>query len=226
MSITINDAHLIFKGEQRQRNSTSVIVIHHTGESVLQSVETIHDYYLHRVDKNGDIYIGIAYHYYVRKDGTVWKGREEWAVGGHAGAAANPISIGICFEGNYESETSMPPEQLNAGIELVKDIMTRYSGLSIKKHCEYSATDCPGRYFPFDSLTQSVSSKETEPAGETETVKGSGTTYYVREQPSTSANEFGVVHGGQSFLTRRLGNGWRQVDFSGKTGYVGPAAWN
>jgi hypothetical protein len=163
MSITINDAHLIFNGEQRHRATTSVIVIHHTAETVLQSVQVIHNYYLNRKDPDGSTYIGIAYNYYVRKDGSIWKGREEWAIGGHAGAVANPISIGICFEGNYETEPTMPDAQFNAGVALIKDIFTRYPGLAIKKHKDYMNTACPGVNFPFDRLVIGVTAPVAAP---------------------------------------------------------------
>lgn len=224
MSVVIQDAHLKFNGEQRRRPSTSVIVLHHTGERVLQSVETIHDYYLHRVDPGGVTYIGIAYHYYVRKDGSVWKGREEWALGGHAGAVANPISIGICFEGDYETEPAMPAAQLDAGKALVGDLLGRYGALAVKRHSDYMSTDCPGRYFPFGAIA-SGSAAAQPAASAVETVRGTSTTYYVRTQPSTASPSIGVVRGGQHYATEQAGGGWRRITFSGRQGYVGPAAW-
>jgi N-acetylmuramoyl-L-alanine amidase len=166
MSVIINDARLVFRGTQRRRSNTSVIVVHHTGTTASQSVRDIHNYYLARKDPDGSTYIGIAYHYYIRKDGTVWRGREERTVGGHAGAEANPISIGICFEGNFEEET-MSEKQLDAGAELIKDILTRYPGLEIKKHKEYFATACPGRNFPFDKLAaEAKKTKSTFPGAQ------------------------------------------------------------
>jgi len=229
MSVLIRDAALVFSDQRRRRTTTSVIVLHHTGESVLQSVETIHDYYLHRVDKNGATYIGIAYHYYIRKDGSIWRGREEWAIGGHAGVVANPISIAICFEGDYEHEAMMSEAQLKAGIALVSDIKSRYGGLTVKRHLYYCDTDCPGKNFPFDAVafgnSAAALAQPAKAGTHSEMVKGSGTTFYVRQSPSVASPDIGVVRGGQCYITELLASGWRKISFNKKTGYVGPAAW-
>lgn len=94
------------------RNTTEQIVCHHSGVTVLQSVEIIHDYH-----KNTKGWAGIGYHFYVRKDGSIYRGRPENTVGAHA-VGANYNSIGICFEGNFSKE-KMSEEQLNAGKELI-----------------------------------------------------------------------------------------------------------
>lgn len=61
------------------RNKTEQIVLHHSGVTVLQSVETIHNYH-----KNTNGWSGIGYHFYVRKDGKIYRGRPENTVGAHA----------------------------------------------------------------------------------------------------------------------------------------------
>jgi len=225
----ILDAALVFSDQRRRRTTTRVIVLHHTGESVLQSVETIHDYYLHRVDKNGATYIGIAYHYYIRKDGSIWRGREEWAIGGHAGVIANPISIAICFEGDYEHEAVMPSAQLESGSALIADIKSRNGGLTVKRHLDYCNTDCPGKNFPFDIVTSgkpaTVLAQPAAASTHSEMVKGSGTTFYVRQSPSVASPDIGVVRGGQCYITELLPSGWRKISLNGKIGFVGPAAW-
>lgn len=150
MAIKINNAGLVFKSVQRARSTTNRGILHHSGVTVLQSVQTVHNYYLNRQDADGDTYIGIGYHLYVRKDGTVWKGREMWAIGGHAGAA-NSDSVGVCFEGNFEIE-QMGAVQLAAGREVIAYLRSLYPEIKFQKHKEVSATDCPGRNFPFDAL--------------------------------------------------------------------------
>lgn len=55
-----------------------------------------------------------------------------------------------------------------------------------------------------------------------ETVKAG--TWYVRNSPSVSGTILGTIGGGLVFATV-ITNDWRQINFNGRTGYVGPAAW-
>ena len=126
------------------RTASTHLIIHHcAGEG---SPEAIHSY--HR--SLG--WAGIAYHYYVRRDGTIYRGRPEKMRGGHT-TNWNWCSIGICFEGNFEHETMGAAQKL-AGTQLINDIAARHSGLVISRHSEFGATSCPGRFFPFSELTK------------------------------------------------------------------------
>ena len=119
------------------------LVLHHAAGN--GSVEAIHAY--HR-DTNG--WAGIAYHLYVRKDGKVYAGRPMNCQGGHC-LNYNGVSIGICFEGNFETET-MSAAQMAGGVEAVAYAMSYYPGMTIVGHRELSATSCPGKNFPLDYL--------------------------------------------------------------------------
>jgi hypothetical protein len=141
--MNIKDANLQFNGGFETRLSTDTIVMHHAAASSC-TVEDIHRWHL----SNG--WIGIGYHYFVRKDGSVYRGRPENAVGAHA-YGENRHTVGICFEGNFESET-MPDAQKQSGIELVADIKSRLGNLAVKGHRDYNATACPGANFPFDEI--------------------------------------------------------------------------
>ncbi len=77
------------------RPKTTHLILHHAAGN--GSAEDIHRYHL------GLGWRGIAYHFYVRKDGSVYRGREENAVGGHT-SGWDGTALGICFEGNFESE--------------------------------------------------------------------------------------------------------------------------
>lgn len=127
------------------RNTTTHLILHHAAADNI-SAETIHSWHL----ANG--WAGIAYHYYVRKDGSVYRGRPEAWTGGHT-TNWNWCSLGICFEGNFDAQT-MPEEQRKAGAELVADIVKRYPGIIVGKHKDYQATACPGANFPFDAIVQ------------------------------------------------------------------------
>ena len=137
--MVIHDAGLQFRFPAGKRAVTKDIILHHAAGG--GSVEAIHRY--HR-DTNG--WDGIGYHYYVRKDGSVWRGRPEDTIGAHT-VGHNYSSIGVCFEGNYEVET-MPAAQLAAGRELIADILSRYPGAEVSGHRDNDTTACPGKNFP------------------------------------------------------------------------------
>ena len=90
-------------GVLSRRYSTDKIVIHHTGNSDRQgnyvdddlSAEEIHE--LHQ--NMG--WVGIGYHFVVRKDGTIEQGRPIWSQGAHA-QGENYHTVGIHVCGNFE----------------------------------------------------------------------------------------------------------------------------
>lgn len=133
-----------------QRVLTDTVIIHHAAGN--GSVEAVHNAHLNKG------WAGIAYHYYVRKDGSVYRGRPEWAVGGHT-TNENYHTIGICFEGNFETE-DMCTAQLQAGKELLQDIKSRYPDIAIKRHKDFSLTACPGKNFPFDEMIKKDDEEE------------------------------------------------------------------
>lgn len=124
------------------RSKTEQIILHHSGVTVLQSVETIHNYH-----KNANGWSGIGYHFYVRKDGNIYRGRPENTVGAHC-QGQNYYSIGICFEGNFEKE-EMSIKQIKAGHELIIYLLDKYdlAKVNIKKHNDFGSTVCPRKKF-------------------------------------------------------------------------------
>lgn len=102
---------------------------------------------------------GIGYHYYVRKDGSIYRGRPENMAGAHCNGI-NSISIGICAEGNFSEET-MPNVQKQALIELVKDIKSRYDIKWVRGHKEILSTSCPGTNFPLEEIKNVIANVET-----------------------------------------------------------------
>ena len=131
-----------------RRVSTGHIILHHAAAKTC-SADDIHRWHL----DNG--WAGIGYHFVVRKDGSVYRGRAENAVGAHA-VGYNNMSIGICFEGNYDQEQTMPDAQLKAGQELVAYLKARYPDAKPGAHRYYGSTACPGRYFPYEKIVGSA----------------------------------------------------------------------
>lgn len=150
----VTETNLQFNSNYSKMKEVEGIVLHNSGVTVLQSVKVIHNYH-----KNKG-WAGIGYHYYVRKDGSIYRGRTENMAGAHC-PGVNSISIGICAEGNFNEEI-MSEVQKQAIIELVKDIKSRYNIKWIKGHREILATSCPGANFPLEEIKTAVES-EKEP---------------------------------------------------------------
>lgn len=63
----------------------------------------------------------------------------------------NSTSIGICAEGNFETDT-MPEIQKQAIIELVNYLKGKYGISKVIRHKDVNATACPGKNYPFDEI--------------------------------------------------------------------------
>jgi len=140
VSIDVKETYLDFNSLS-ERSYTDMIVIHHTGSPDMDaSAEQIHGWHLN----NG--WSGIGYHYVIRKDGAIERGRPEWSIGSHA-YGENSHTIGIHLSGNFEQ--AYPTEdQLDRCGALIADICDRY-GIPIDRnhvvgHGELMSTDCPG----------------------------------------------------------------------------------
>ena len=137
----IIEANLPRNGNFTRRSKTDEVILHHA-EASSATVWDINQWHL----DNG--WVGIGYHYYIRKDGSIYRGRPEWAVGAHA-TGHNDRSIGICCEGAYMTET-MPAAQLASLKALLRDIMERYGTMPIRRHRDVNSTSCPGDNFPWE----------------------------------------------------------------------------
>lgn len=139
----ITDIAWDFRGVLSARRTTDTIVVHHragTGDA-----KSLHEGHL----KNG--WQGIGYHFYVRRDGKIVRGRPIETVGAHV-TGHNDHTIGVCFEGNFEEET-MSEAQKKAGSELLAHIEEGYGfGLSVCAHKDLMATACPGKNFPMADI--------------------------------------------------------------------------
>lgn len=149
--MNIIDVNLRTNGELKWGNNPNKIIIHHP--EWYGSVEDLNELMI------GMNYTMIGYNYYVRKDGSIYKGRPVEAVGGNC-YGQNTQSIGVCFEGNYENDTSMPETQFKAGVELIQYLMKKYNIEEVGPHKKYVNTACPGRYFPIDEMIAAVKGNE------------------------------------------------------------------
>lgn len=154
----INEVTYKWHGALTKRRATTRIILHHAAASKC-TAQQIHSWHL----ANG--WVGIGYHFFVRKDGSVYRGRPETVVGAHA-RNNNYDSIGICFEGNFMTET-MPEAQKRAGQELVQYLKDKYGISKVQKHSDVNATGCPGTRFPFKEISEGTAAgKPAESAAE------------------------------------------------------------
>lgn len=118
----------------------------HNPKDGLQDVLSIHAYHRYTLGWNG-----FAYTFYVASDGTIFLGRSEWAIGGHAKGAGD--CIGVCVEGNFDKQRTMPKAQLEACRELHRYLWRKYKKHDIRhKALPGNLTSCPGSHFPFSDI--------------------------------------------------------------------------
>lgn len=145
--MNIINSNLNFKGLSSYGNSPEIVILHHAAANHC-SIENIHQWHL----ENG--WAGCGYHYLVRKDGSIYTGRPETAIGAHC-INYNNKSIGICTEGNFNNEV-MGQSQYNALVELTSTILKKYGIDKICSHGELNLTDCPGKNFPLEKIKKEV----------------------------------------------------------------------
>ena len=143
----IKDTDLKFDKELIMWNKPSEIILHHA-EAKNFSLDMVHN--LHKEKGWG----GIGYHYYIGKDGIIYKGRPERAVGVQC-ISKNTKSLGICLEGDFNHE-QMNEKQKKSLIKLINNIKKRYIINEIKGHRDYNETDCPGKNFPMKEILSKV----------------------------------------------------------------------
>ena len=154
----INEVDYKWNGSLTKRAATTRIILHHAAAKTC-TAQQIHSWHL----ANG--WVGIGYHFFVRKDGSVYRGRPETVVGAHAGNN-NYDSIGVCFEGSFDRE-EMPAAQKQAGMELVAYLKQKYGISTVQRHSDVNATGCPGGHFPFKEISEGTTTgKPTESAAE------------------------------------------------------------
>ena len=178
--MNIIETNLQFNGSLSYCNYPNKIVLHNADASVC-TIYDIHQWHL----ENG--WSGCGYHFLVRKDGSVYRGRPENAIGSHC-KGNNTGSLGICFEGNYMTDT-MPQVQYNAGIELIQYLFNKYGALAIYGHKELFETDCPGTNFPLNDF------KNMKVGNQTGWIKDGIGWWYKNEDGSFPKDSWQLING-------------------------------
>lgn len=128
------------------------IVIHYSATAIEDDVSAADIDTMHK--RRG--FREIGYHWYIRKDGTVERGRDlsepgRFEVGAHS-KGENSQSIGICFEGGVRKSAmntgfdSRTPAQKKTMIDLIEKMQDRFPGAVVRGHRDMpgAATQCPG----------------------------------------------------------------------------------
>lgn len=145
--IGIQEVDYEINDEVQVNNSPISVIIHHTAVDNL-TPENINE------DHKRRGYGGIGYHFYIRKDGSVYRGREEKLEGAHT-IGRNYDSIGICIEGNFENE-ELSETQERSLVMLIADMIIKYNISDIIGHKDEYQTLCPGRNLSIENIRQKV----------------------------------------------------------------------
>lgn len=160
MRVNIIETDLAFtnSGNCLSASDVTSLIVHHTGGNSGDdlSAEQIHHMHLNQG------WAGIGYHYVIRKDGNIERGRPRTVQGAHC-PGSNQTSLGIHVGGNFEEEAPTA-EQIDSLVALLADLCDIY-GLdvtegSIVGHRDMLATACPGEQL-YSQLTD-IRKKVTE----------------------------------------------------------------
>jgi hypothetical protein len=196
-------------------NKVKYIIIHHPG-AIKATIQDIHRWHL------GNGWSGIGYNEYITKSGKVYIGRGD-KVGAHCADSVtnyNPISYGICTEGDYNLEKTMPEQQFHALIERIKVAQAKFKNAIVVPHKQLTATSCPGKYFPWGRMITELTLPILK-------LRSTGDAVKVLQRKLIQHGYFiGFVDGIFGLLTRRA-----VVKFQRKNGLladaiVGPITWS
>ena len=92
-------------------------------------------------------HLGVGYHYVIRRDGEIEKGRPEWLTGAHC-KNHNAHSIGICYEGGLnirgQPDDTRTEAQKASMRRLLEELHLRYPRAIIIGHHDLNPLkDCP-----------------------------------------------------------------------------------
>lgn len=165
--IRVMNTNLQFREPPPMRPRTDYFVIHHFGTmpTTLDPLKIDADYVndMHMRERG---WIGIGYHFVVKTDGIVERGRGESDMGAHD-AGENARSIGILVVGDFQRPGSNPTARQIAALQLLlADLHEKYglspSPTTICGHRDNeppeTPTECPGDnlYTALPLITQVV----------------------------------------------------------------------
>lgn len=130
----------------------------------------------------------------------------------------NPISYGICLEGDYDVE-EIPQVQLTALIQRVRFNQARMKSATVVPHKKLTATDCPGKKFPWDKLMIGITMPILKFGS-----RGDGVSF-LQTQLRAKGFVCGRLDGLFGIATKRSVIQFQQKNGLVADGIVGPVTW-
>ena len=111
------------------------IIIHCSDSDVKahDDIKVIRDWH---VNERG--WSDVGYHYFIRKDGTIQKGRLLDTVGAHC-KGHNKHSVGVCLSGRHK----FTQRQFDALEMLIDRLYVQFGAIPVYGHYEFSKKTCP-----------------------------------------------------------------------------------
>lgn len=125
------------------RLSTKYIVVHCADTPAIMDigVKEIREWHTLPPPK-GNGWSDVGYHFVIRRDGTLEKGREINDVGSHV-KGFNSCSIGVCLVGG-KGGNNFTQDQFKTLKRLLKDLASKYKGAEVLGHRDLNAgKECP-----------------------------------------------------------------------------------
>ena len=142
--VTIKETELDFVRILSERLVTNLIVVHHTGSGYDYdfSAQDIHQWHIQAG------YAGIGYHFVIRKNGVIERGRDLWAEGAHV-YGEKWRSIGIQLSGDFGGKIFPTDAQIESAAMLIANLCNDFDiptdRFHIVGHGELMPTSCPGK---------------------------------------------------------------------------------
>jgi len=142
------------KGEYTQRSLSDIdrIIIHHSASPAGKF--TVWDFARWHIDPNGRLKApGIAYHFGIEPDGTIYQVNKLTAKSWHT-INGNQNGIGIELNGNFENEqpTEAQKTSLKWLIRYLKKLLKKNLAVYGHKEIPGNSTACPGRNLNIDEF--------------------------------------------------------------------------
>ncbi len=132
-------------------NKVDYLVVHHTASGDVTADE------IDRWHKSKG-FVGCGYHYVVRQNGEIEKGRPDNKQGAQC-YGYNNRSLGIVLAGNF-MEVQPAPGQMDGLVGLLRELKAKYPEAQVVRHSDLCQTACPGTAFPWDELTKRLEGEE------------------------------------------------------------------
>jgi len=84
----------------------------------------------------------IGYHYVIRRDGSIEKGRDDNVQGAHV-RGHNKNSLGVCMVGGYNGECNYTSAQWLSLESIISTLKVQHKNATVHGHNEFSDKKCP-----------------------------------------------------------------------------------